>query len=170
MKPYEKLQVLDAPLLYRKDEVSYYLNKGTVYLLKNDFFTLIVVFILLIAGGIFLYGKNFKSFLSNNGKLDVTPTLAPNAKTEQITISGSNFTFVPNTIQVTKGDLIKITLLNTSGLHNLTIPALHVSTKTIHAGQQDTVQFIADKTGSYPFYDGYGHHKEFGMIGKLIVQ
>lgn len=139
-------------------------------MLKNDFFTLIIVFVLLIAGGIFLYGKNFQYYIKTNGKIPITPTLSSNAKTESITIIGSNFRFNPNLIHVTKGDVIKLSFINTDGLHNLTIPNMHISTRTIHTGQENTISFIASKSGSYRFYDSYAHHREFGMDGILIVQ
>jgi plastocyanin len=138
--------------------------------LKNDVFTLVVVVILLLVGGYYFYGKNFQKFLATNGKNTAKQTILANAKTEHIIVTGADFSFTPNQITVTKGDKIQITFKNSEGLHNLTIPDFHAKTKTIEAGKEDTLEFFADKTGTFPFYCSYAHHKEFGMTGKLIVK
>lgn len=137
---------------------------------KNNFFTLVLVFVLLAAGGIYFYGSNFKNFMNTNGKnAPVTPTLGPNAKTEVISITCSNFKFTPSQISVNTGDLVKITLKDSDGMHTITFPDFHVQTKTLTTGQEETIQFIAYKTGTFSFYDSYAHHKEFGMIGTIKI-
>src|SRR5260221_7594958 len=106
---------------------------------KNDFFTLIIVLGLLILGGVFAYKNNVAIFPNFVAKVSPTPTLSPNAKTEEFTIIGSSFKFDPNIITVTKDDRIKITFKVADGPHNLTIPDYHVATKTMKAGQQQTL-------------------------------
>ena|SRR5260370_19279800 len=138
--------------------------------LKNDVFTLVIILILTLAGGFYFYGKGFKGFLNINKGITQTQTIPANAKIENITITGSNFVFTPKEITVTKGDKIQITFKNIDGLHNLTIPDFHAKTKTIEAGKEETIEFFAGKAGTFPFYCNYGHHKEFGMTGILIVK
>lgn len=139
-------------------------------MLKNNFFTLIVVVIILIISSVYLYGNNFKNFLNSSSK--ISPTIIPSmiVKTENFTITGSNFKFIPDTLNVSKGDRIQITFKDLDGPHNLTLPDFHTSTNTLKAGQQEVIEFVANKTGSFPFYCSYGHHKEFGMTGKIIVK
>ncbi|MDE2026769.1 MAG: cupredoxin domain-containing protein [Patescibacteria group bacterium] len=137
---------------------------------KNNVWTLVIVALLLIGGGFYFYGNNFKNFLATDGKITPTPTASQAVKKETFVITGANFSFQPDHITVTKGESITITFKNNSGLHNLTIPDFHVTTKTIHEGQQDSLQFIPTKTGTFPFYDSYAHHKEFGMQGTMTVE
>src|SRR6266480_1482438 len=93
--------------------------------LKNDVFTLVIVLILLVAGT-FLFSRNkFQNLLFPAGHIKRTPTIPANAKTEDVAVSGSNFTFTPKEITVTKGNKIKITFKNTGGEHNFTIPDLN---------------------------------------------
>ena len=141
-------------------------------MLKNNIWTLIGVIILLIVSGTFLYGTNLKTFLktgvNNPPATTVIPTITPG--TEEFTVTGSSFKFDPNEIKVSKGNKIKILFKDSDGPHNFTIPDLHIATKTLSAGQQETVEFIATNSGSFNFFCSYGHHKEFGMTGKIVVK
>lgn len=95
---------------------------------------------------------------------------APSGPVKELTVDGSNFTFNPNTINVNKGDTVKITFKDDDGTHNLVIDGYNVSTNTIHTGDSATVQFVADKTGTFAYYCSVDSHREKGMVGKLIVQ
>lgn len=89
----------------------------------------------------------------------------------EIVVSGSEFKFSPASISLTKGETVRITFRNTGNLpHNLTIAELGVATKTIGAGQTDSVTVTADKTGNYTFYCNVGNHRQQGMEGKLEVK
>lgn len=89
----------------------------------------------------------------------------------EITVSGSEFKFSPSSINLTKGETVKITFKNTGTLpHNLTIAELGISTKTVGGGQEDSVTVTADKTGSYTFYCDVGNHRQQGMEGRLEVK
>ena len=107
---------------------------------------------------------------------EVTPPAGPTgadtkaAKVNEFTIEGSEFKFSPSTISVSKGDKVKITFKNTGTVvHNLVIDGLGVSTKTIPNGQTDTVEFTADKTGTFEFYCSVDAHRQKGMEGKATV-
>ena len=85
-------------------------------------------------------------------------------------IVGAPFSFTPNEIRVKKGDTVKINFTDNEGYHNLIIDGLGIKTQSLRAGQSDTVQFIADKTGSFTYYCGIPGHREKGMTGSLIVE
>src|SRR6185369_3931786 len=72
--------------------------------------------------------------------------------TKEFTVTGQNYTFTPNMINVKKGDKVRITFKNLNGHHNLMIDEFNVATKTIDGGTQDVVEFTADKTGSFQYY------------------
>src|SRR4029077_1440857 len=87
----------------------------------------------------------------------------------ELTVSGSNFKFEPSTLTVKKGETVKITFKNTGGTHDFVIDQFKVATSRIQGGAQETVQFVADKTGSFEYYCSVGTHRQMGMKGTLVV-
>ncbi len=90
--------------------------------------------------------------------------------TKEVTVTGQNFSFSPDTIEVKKGDKVKITFKNSGGTHDFIIDAFNVATKRITSGQEETVQFTADKAGQFEFYCSVGNHRDMGMKGTLTVK
>jgi plastocyanin len=88
---------------------------------------------------------------------------------KEFLVSGSNFTFDVPSINVAKGDRVKITFKNNEGTHNLLIDGLNLGTETIGAGEEDSIEFTADQEGIFEFYCSVGNHKEQGMMGTLMV-
>jgi len=86
------------------------------------------------------------------------------------TVKGSNFAFSPTEIKVKKGDKVKIIFQNTGGFHDFVIDELKVKTSQIQGGKSETLEFIADKTGTFEFYCSVGTHRQMGMKGSLIVE
>ncbi len=85
-------------------------------------------------------------------------------------VTGSNFKFDPSEIRVKKGDTVKITLAS-SGMHDFRIDEFNVKTNVLKTGDApQTVQFVADKTGTFEYYCSVGNHRAMGMVGKLIVE
>ena len=84
-------------------------------------------------------------------------------------IKAKKFSYTPNIIHVNKGDTVKITFVNSNGFHNLKIDEFNASTKTISTGQQETITFLADKSGTFEYYCSVGNHRAMGMFGKLKV-
>ena len=88
-------------------------------------------------------------------------------------ITGGSFYFTPNEIKVRQGDKVKIIFTNVLGTHNLTFVDFGgLGTKTIKDGESDTIEFTADKKGTFEFYCsvGNGYHRTKGQIGVLLVQ
>lgn len=99
-----------------------------------------------------------------------TPNPTVTIQTKEFTIEGSEFKFSPDTIQVSKGDKVKITFKNTGNFpHNLIIDELNVATKTINPGQTNTVEFTVGKTGTFAFYCGVDEHRRKGMEGQIEI-
>lgn len=104
---------------------------------------------------------------------DVTasPSPTPDVKVDQtITVDAANFSFTPKTINVKKGQVIKIILNNKEGFHDLKIDELNVNTGRIGANQTAEAIFTADKVGSFQYYCSVGTHRKMGMWGTIIVQ
>ncbi|MEK7507779.1 MAG: plastocyanin/azurin family copper-binding protein [Patescibacteria group bacterium] len=91
------------------------------------------------------------------------------ASQKEFTVNGQNFSFEPSTITVKKGDEVKITLTSGDMMHDLKIDELGVATKILRAGEEDSVEFIADKIGTFEYYCSVGNHRAMGMKGILTV-
>ena len=85
-------------------------------------------------------------------------------------VSGGNFYYVPNQIKVKKGDTVKIIFQNSGGMHNLNIDEFNAKTKTIKTGETETIEFLADKAGTFKYYCAVGAHRKMGQEGNLIVE
>jgi plastocyanin len=87
-------------------------------------------------------------------------------------VTGGSFYFTPNEISVKQGDKVKIIFTNVLGTHNLIFDDLGISTKIIKEGESDTIEFTAEKKGTYEFYCGVGngYHRMKGQIGVLLVK
>lgn len=103
-----------------------------------------------------------------NSEAATTAETANEIKT--FTIDGNNFTFSVNEIKVKQGDKVKIVFNNTAGYHDWVLDEFNARTPQIQAGQTATVEFIADKTGTFEYYCSVGQHRQMGMKGNLIVE
>lgn len=97
-----------------------------------------------------------------------TPTLQATLRT--FTVLGNNFTFSTSEIRVKKGDRVRIVFQNTVGVHDWVIDEFNAKTPRIESGQSATVEFIANKTGTFEYYCSVGTHRAQGMKGNLIVE
>src|SRR5690606_34915537 len=75
------------------------------------------------------------------------------------------------TLTARPGDVVKITLINDDGmLHDLVIDEFDVATDQFaDRGEQDSITFTANKTGTFDYYCSVPGHKAAGMVGKLVV-
>jgi len=89
---------------------------------------------------------------------------------KEFVVTGTNFEFSLREIRVNEGDVVRIVFNNAGGLHDWSIDEFGVATKTISAGEQDVVEFIASKTGEFEYYCSVGNHRQLGMVGKLIIE
>ena len=94
---------------------------------------------------------------------------ADTSATKEFSVTNSGFIFSPKTITVKKGDHVKITYTNGGGTHNFIIDGYGVGTKIIKTGESDSIEFTADKTGTFESFCSVGNHRAMGMVGKFIV-
>jgi nitrite reductase (NO-forming) len=85
-------------------------------------------------------------------------------------ISGRNFTFSQSEMKVKKGEKIKVIFKSTKGYHDWILDEFNVRTEKVEPGKTTTVEFIANKVGTFEYYCSTGEHRKFGMTGKLIVE
>ena len=85
-------------------------------------------------------------------------------------VVASRFTFEPSTISVEEGDRVRLRLRSADRTHGIGIKAFRVKTLIPKSGEVVTVEFVADRPGSFDItcseYCGGGHT---AMKGRLIV-
>jgi cytochrome c oxidase subunit 2 len=85
-------------------------------------------------------------------------------------VVASRFKFEPEMLQVTEGEHVRLTLRSTDTNHGFTIKKLNVRVALPKTGEPVTVEFVADKAGTYEFkcseYCGSGHGR---MKGQIVV-
>lgn len=100
-----------------------------------------------------------------------TPTPAPApAAVKSFTVNGSNFSFDLKEMKVKKGDKVRVTFKNAEGFHDWKLDAFGAATGRLQAGGSETVEFTADKAGTFEYYCSVGSHRAMGMKGNLIVE
>jgi len=92
---------------------------------------------------------------------------APGVK--EFTVTGKNFAFDATTLAVNKGDTVRITFKNMEGFHDWKIDEFNASTKQLKSPGEETIEFVADKAGSFEYYCSVGKHRAMGMKGTLTV-
>lgn len=92
------------------------------------------------------------------------------AKVVEIAVENKGLKFIPAELKVKKGDKVKLTYKNTAGTHNFVIDEFGVKTALLDAGQSETVEFSADKVGTYEYYCSVPGHRAAGMKGSLVVE
>ena len=88
-----------------------------------------------------------------------------------IDVIASRFKFEPSIIPVAQGDRIRLRLRSADRDHQFAIKALRVKALIPKSGEAVTVDFVADRAGTFEFtcaeYCGIGHA---AMKGRLVVR
>lgn len=162
--------------------------------MNNRVLIIAVVVLVLIGAGAYLLTKNSTSTLpaatptptqamiqeetptaSPSEAMTVTGTATPtgamknSGAVKEFTVTGSSFKFAPATLSVKKGDTVKITFINSGGTHDLVIDEFNVKTAVLASGKSETVEFVANKVGTFDYYCSVGNHRAMGMVGTLTV-
>ena len=90
-------------------------------------------------------------------------------QTRSFDMIGEDFRFSPDTLRVNDGDTVQINFSNPDVVpHLIDLPAFnqHIA---LAPGGEFTLEFVVDKTGSFPFVCSVPGHEEAGMVGSLIV-
>src|SRR3989338_4153066 len=88
---------------------------------------------------------------------------------KEFVMTAKQWEFIPGTIEVNKGDKVKLKITSADVTHGFSIKEFGIN-KRIEPGETAEVEFTADKTGTFTFYCsvpcGEGHGQ---MKGQLIV-
>ena len=135
--------------------------------------TLIILVFLVVLADIFL-SRNNQPSTSTQTPLSDNPVIEEDVmvsnETKEFDLIAKKWSFEPNTITVNQGDTVKLTIKSLDVDHGFFLREFNVN-QPLEPGQTTTVEFLADKTGTFTFscnvFCGQGHGT---MKGKLIVK
>jgi cytochrome c oxidase subunit 2 len=94
----------------------------------------------------------------------------PAATVRTFEITASKYKFEPARIEVVEGETVRLVLHSTDTSHGLGISAFGVDTQIPKGGAPVSVEFVANKPGTFEFkcshFCGMGHRR---MKGELVV-
>jgi len=129
---------------------------------------IVIVAIIIVGAGIAVISRSART-----SPLAEIPAASPQPSSVPVVsfnVEGGMFYFKPNEIRVKQGHRVKITFTNVKGMHNLVIDEFNAKSATLQASQSATVEFLADKKGTFEFYCSVANHRKQGMVGNLIVE
>jgi heme/copper-type cytochrome/quinol oxidase subunit 2 len=93
---------------------------------------------------------------------------APNRR--EFTVTARDFRFSPSRLEVTQDDLVKLTVNSQDVAYSLTIDEYRLS-RRVPAGGSTTVEFRADRPGTFRFYSNMTNDaRHADMRGELVVR
>ena len=92
------------------------------------------------------------------------------AELKEFKMTAKQFSFSPETMEVNKGDRVKLTVTSVDVPHGISIPEYGINER-LNPGEPVTIEFVADKEGTFTafcsVFCGSGHNR---MKGKIIVK
>ena len=73
-------------------------------------------------------------------------------------------------IKVKEGDKVRVEFTSSEGFHDWVLDEFSAATTKVNPGESSSVEFIADKKGTFEYYCSVGKHRANGMKGKFIVE
>ena len=136
---------------------------------KNIIFGLLVLVVLIFGGYYFFNPKQQVQTPKEETKIEEEQVETSEAR--KIVVEGNEFKFSPTSLTVKKGEKIMLVFKNMGKFpHNFKVDELEISTKTINGGEEDTIEFVSDKSGTFVMYCGVGNHRAQGMEGEVVVE
>ncbi|MBI4086955.1 cupredoxin domain-containing protein [Candidatus Kaiserbacteria bacterium] len=88
-----------------------------------------------------------------------------------VTVHAASYAFTPQTITAKLGQKVRMTVVSDGGLHDFVIDEFAgAKTARLQSGKNETIEFTADKKGSFTYYCSVGNHRAMGMEGTLTVE
>lgn len=143
---------------------------------KNLVIGAIVVIIVVVIGFMWFSNQNQQTVedITEIPMETSRPTVSTAATTadtvKEFTVTGSNFKFSPTEMKVKQGDTVRVIFKNSGGAHDWKLDEFNAATKMLQSGQEETIEFVANKTGTFEYYCSVGTHRQMGMKGNLIVE
>lgn len=140
---------------------------------KSKSVAVVAVVVIIIVGVVYLSRKSSVPSQPIAGETELptsTPSTPSGSEIKIFNLSAKPFEFSVKEIRVKKGDRVKINLTIEQGMHDWVIDEFGARTSVLKTGESGTVEFIADKAGTFEYYCSVPTHRQRGMVGKLIVE
>jgi plastocyanin len=85
-------------------------------------------------------------------------------------VEGADYSYSPSIIKVALGSTVVINFKVKTGTHDFKLDEFDVATNQIGEEDEEQVEFVANKKGTFEYYCSVGQHRKNGMVGKLIVE
>jgi plastocyanin len=85
------------------------------------------------------------------------------------TVTAQDFRFAPDKLEVTQDDLVRITVTSRDVAYSITIDEYRLS-RRVPAGGSTTLEFRADRTGTFTFYSNMSDTRHESARGSFIVR
>ncbi len=150
--------------------------------MKKTIVIAIIIILLVIVGYFLINSSEISKALIGDDISDAYTNTNPDTNiimnanyVKTFVITGENFKFVMNEvnnpdIRVKQGDKVRIEFSSSNGFHDWKVDEFNAATEKIRDGSSTSVEFIADKKGTFEYYCSIGKHRKMGMKGKLIVE
>ena len=133
--------------------------------------------VLFIAGGAYYY-TNFQNMspqeedvtLQETATIEENTVATDSTEVKEFKIIGKNIAFEGGDIRVKKGDTVRVVFTVEQGNHDWVIDEFNTRTNMLNTGETETVEFVADKAGTFEYYCSVPGHRLIGMKGNLIVE
>lgn len=135
-----------------------------------------------LTGGITAWQKKFDNLVTTQGEAGIVAekpaapfpqrqaVAAEEKEVVEIDVVARTFEFVPNKIEVRKGQRVILNITSLDVGHGFALPEFAIN-ESIPAGETKRVEFLADQEGVFPFvcsiYCGIDHTS---MVGELVVE
>lgn len=90
---------------------------------------------------------------------------------KELTVDTYSWGITSPSEQIKKGDKVRLRVTSSSGVHGVAIPELGVASGVVAPGQDDVIEFVAEKSGTFQMICnvpcGRGH---MSMRGQLVVE
>jgi nitrosocyanin len=143
----------------------------------NPLIIVALVVVLAAVGFLLLPKSEMKTQEVKSNPEEAQEVLAKN-QTESSSVNGETtinleagaFYYSQKEIKVKQGEKVKIVMSAKDMMHDFVIDDLSVKSEIAKAGETVTVEFTADKVGTFEYYCSVGQHKQNGQVGNLIVE
>ena len=123
-----------------------------------------------LLGGYFFITKDTSTAPSTAASSSVTPAAVNTVNEFTMTAyyDEKGVWYSLKDMTVKKGEMVRVTITNTKGVHNFTIDELGIE-KDLPLNENVVVEFTADKAGDFVYYCSMPGHRAKGQWGTLHV-
>lgn len=141
--------------------------------MKKATLIIVIIIILIVVGVWYLNRASNQNSSEGDGTVPEEEVMGDDSmvgEVKEFDLVASNFKYDVTEIRVEKGDTVNINLRSEEGFHDWVVDEFDARTRQLQAGEFDSIQFVADKSGTFEFYCSVGNHRQMGMVGTLIVE